>query len=41
MTFITRPISLALLLINLFILVAPYVMGVFRKALNRPANIVF
>ena len=30
-TFFTRPISLTLLLINLFILVGPYLMGLFRK----------
>ena len=35
-TFLTRPISLALLLINVFILVAPYIMGVFRRVRGRP-----
>ncbi len=30
-TFFTRPISLALLLINLFILTGPYLMGLFKK----------
>jgi putative tricarboxylic transport membrane protein len=30
-TFFTRPISLALILINLFILVGPYLIALFRK----------
>jgi len=37
-TFFTRPISLVLLLVNLFILLAPYVMGFFRRVLSRPTR---